>query len=191
MKRSSLRKLVLAVFVVAAPGVALAARHIFSLGFGSSIVSGFPTGRVFLSGGGSYDPSTASNDLENTDTFIQAAGGFRCLEDVNQGPLSLNGGCRAGQGVRWDTDHLLESTTFKCTGAATEPLKTATTSNTTAVMVSDFYRAGDGNIESFTAQVILSTEDLDPVLPGVQNVWIQGVGCGTSDGTLNHNPNPR
>jgi len=47
------------------------------------------------------------------------------------------------------------------------------------VLAADFYRQGDGNIESFTAKMIVSDSDLDPVAPGVQNVWIQGIGCAT------------
>jgi hypothetical protein len=84
---------------------------------------------------------------------------------------------RAGQGVRWDTAGLLASTTFKCTGAAAEPLKTATTDQDTVVLLADFYRAGDGNDESFTAQMIVSAGDIAPDIAGIQNVWIQGVGC--------------
>jgi hypothetical protein len=42
------------------------------------------------------------------------------------------------------------------------------------VLQADFYRAGDGNDESFTAQMIVSETD---IAPGV-NLWIQGVGCG-------------
>ena len=34
-------------------------------------------------------------------------------------------------------------------------------------------------IESFTAKMIVSDFDLDPVAPGVQNVWIQSIGCAT------------
>jgi hypothetical protein len=75
---------------------------------------------------------------------------------------------------------LLPSTTFKCTGAASETLKTAQTGDKTVVLFSDFYRQGDGNDESFTAQMIVSETDLDPVAPGVQNVWVQGIGCGTA-----------
>jgi hypothetical protein len=107
---------------------------------------------------------------------------------VQQGPLntSINpddpGRCLAGQGVRWDTAELLPSTTFKCTGAASEPLKTATTSDTTVVLQADFYRAGDGNDESFRAQMIVSETDIAPGTdnPGLQNLWVQGVGCGTA-----------
>jgi hypothetical protein len=59
-------------------------------------------------------------------------------------------------------------------------LKTAKTSDTTVVLQADFYRAGDGNEESFTAQMIVSATDIAPDIPGVQNVWVQGVGCGTA-----------
>ena len=80
--------------------------------------------------------------------------------------------------MRWDTSALLPSAGFKCTGAAGEPLKTAFTGDSTVVLLADFYRQGDGNDESFTARMIVSQADLDPVAPGLQNVWIQGVGCG-------------
>jgi hypothetical protein len=63
--------------------------------------------------------------------------------------------------VRWDTVGLLTSTRFKCTGAADEVAKEAVTTSTTAVLQADFYRAGDGNDESFTAQMIVS----DPTSP--------------------------
>ena len=66
---------------------------------------------------------------------------------------------------------------FKC--SLPETLKPATTSEHTVVLKADFYRAGDANDESFTAQMIVSDEDLDRLTPGTQNLWIQGVGCGT------------
>jgi hypothetical protein len=141
----------------------------------NGVVSGFPTGKVFLSGGGTFDLATG---------FVRSSGGFSCLEDVEQGPLSVSinpddpGRCRAGQGVRWDTAGLLASTTFKCTGAAGEQLKSATTNDTRVVLQADFYRAGDANDESFTAQMIVSATDLAPEFPGFQNLWVQGVGCG-------------
>jgi hypothetical protein len=147
-----------------------------AFGFNGS-VSGFPTGAVRLTGGGAYNPATG---------FVNSAGGFRCTQDVLQGPLSVSinpddpGPCLAGQGVRWDTAELLASTTFKCTGAATETLKTATTSDTRVVLQADFYRAGDANDESFTAQMIVSETDIAADIPGVQNLWVQGVGCGTA-----------
>ena len=147
-----------------------------SFGFNGT-VSGFPTGEVFLVGGGAYNLAT---------DFAHSAGGFRCFKDVAQGPLSTSknsddpGPCLAGEGVRWDTAALLTSTTFKCTGAASESSKTATTSNTTAVLQADFYRAGDGIEESFTANMIVSETDIAPDIPGLQNLWVQGVGCGTA-----------
>ena len=45
------------------------------------------------------------------------------------------------------------------------------------LLLADFYRAGDGNDESFTAQMIVSAGDIAPDIAGIQNVWIQGVGC--------------
>src|SRR5689334_14153304 len=91
-----------------------------AFGFNGS-VSGFPTGAVSLTGGGAYNLETG---------FVNSAGGFRCTQDVRQGPLGVSinaddpGPCLADQGVRWDTVKLLSSTTFKCTGSATESLKT-------------------------------------------------------------------
>jgi hypothetical protein len=152
------------------PASALAAPGNTGFGFNARGISGFPTGEVTLTGGGSYNPDNG---------FVKSAGGFRCTEDVLQPttPPTLLNGCLAGEGVRWDTEELLPSTTFKCTGAAAELLKTETTDDNTAVLLSDFYRAGDGNDESFTARIIVSEDDIAPDIPGVQNVWIQGVGC--------------
>ena len=153
-----------------------------SFGFNASSIKGFPTGEAFLTGGGAYDPATG---------FVNSAGGFRCLQDVLQGPLSVSinsddpGACLAGQGVRWDTVELLDSFQFKCTGAAGEPLKTAVTDDNTVVLVADFYRQGNGNEESFTARMFVSAVDEDRDSPGIQNVWIQGVGCG--DAIVNFN----
>jgi hypothetical protein len=155
-----------------------------SAAFGfKGVVSGFPTGMVFLSGGGAYDPATS---------FVHSGGGFSCFQDVLQGPLSVSinpddpGPCLAGEGVRWDTAELLPSTTFKCTGAATEPLKTAVTSDKTVVLQGDFYRAGDANDESFTAKMIVSDTDIAPEIDGLQNLWVQGVGCGTAIVNFRH-----
>jgi hypothetical protein len=146
-----------------------------SFGFNGT-VSGFPTGAVRITGGGAYDLASS---------FVHSAGGFRCREDVLQGPLSASinpddpGPCLAREGVRWDTAGLLTSTRFKCTGALTEALKTATTTDKTVVLQGDFYRAGDGNDESFTAQMIISETEIAPNdFPGA-NMWVQGVGCGT------------
>jgi hypothetical protein len=137
-----------------------------AFGFNASLISGFPGGRAAeMTGGGAYD--LASN-------FVQSGGGYRCLSNITAGPFS---GCLTGQGVRWDTAALLPSTTFQCTGSDT--VKTAQTGDKTVVLLSDFYRQGDGNIESFTAKMIVYNSDLDPSAPGVQNVWIQGIGCAT------------
>src|SRR5262252_6469001 len=144
-------------------------------GFGfKGTVSGFPTGEVFVSGGGAFSLAT---------DFVFSAGGFSCLLDVLQGPLSVTinpddpGPCLQGEGVRWDTAGLLASTPFKCTGKTTELGKTAKTSDTTVVLQADFYRAGDGNDESFTAKMIVSATPIASDQSGLQNIWVQGVGC--------------
>ena len=137
-------------------------------GFNAPDIRGFPSGAASLTGGGSFDATTG---------FVHSGGGFSCLQDVHQGPLN---GCLAGEGVRWDTVEVLAGTTFKCTGAAGEAPKTATTDANTVVLQADFYRAGDGIDESFTAQMIVSDQDLASDLGSTQNVWIQGVGCGSA-----------
>jgi hypothetical protein len=151
------------------------------VGFGfNGTVSGFLTGKVFLTGGGAYD--RAAN-------LVHAAGGFSCLEAVLQGPLSTSinpndpGPCLTGEGVRWDTASLVPSTTFKCTGAVGEMLKTAVTSDHTVVLQADFYRAGDGNDESFTGKIIVSDSDIAQDFPGV-NLWVEKVGCGATVGNF-------
>jgi hypothetical protein len=149
-----------------------------AFGFNGS-ASGFPTGAVRLTGGGSFDPSTASNTLPSKTSAV-SSGGFDCTATIAQGPLA---GCQAGQGVRWDTAQLLASTNFKCTGA--DAAKVAITGPQTAVLLADFYRAGDGNNESFTAQMIVSDGDLAPEIPGIQTLWVQGVGCGVANGHFN------
>jgi len=158
-----------------ASGLAAASTAGARQGFGfNGTVSGFPTGAVFLTGGGSFDATTASNVVP-TDTDVKSGGGFRCVAAVAQGPLA---GCEAGQGVRWDTAQLLASTTFKCTGA--DAGKPAVTGAGIVVLRADFYRAGDGIDESFTAQMIVSDTDIAPDIPGEQTLWVQGVGCGTA-----------
>ena len=123
-----------------------------------------------MTGGGAYNP-----DRKNlAESFVHSGGGFRCLSNITSGLFS---GCAAGEGVRWDTAALLESTPFQCTGS--DAVKMAFTGDRTVVLLADFYRQGDGNIESFTAKMIVSDSDLDPVAQGVQNVWIQSIGCAT------------
>src|SRR5512132_1839547 len=112
-------------FALAATALGLAASALAAsggnvgFGFNARNISGFPTGSATLTGGGVYNPTTG---------FVHSAGGFRCTSDIGQGPLA---GCLSGEGVRWDTVDLRRSTTFKCTGAAGESLKTATTDENT------------------------------------------------------------
>src|SRR5262245_50474666 len=138
-------------------------------GFHAGDISGFTNaGQVALNGGGAFKLAA--------DT-VHAGGGFSCTADVGAGFLQ---GCQQGEGVRWDTDTLLPSTMFKCTGAAGEAAKPASTGADTVVIQADFYRAGDANDESFTAQMIVSTQDIAPDIQGTQNVWVQSVGCGSA-----------
>lgn len=142
-------------------------------GFGfNGIASGAPTGRVFLTGGGSFVAESGSNDVGSETTIISGGGGFRCLAAVAQGVLS---GCGEGEGVRWDAVQLLASANFRCTGA--DALKTAATTPRTVAILADFYRAGDGNEASLRAQIIVSDSDIAADVPGVQTLWVQGVGC--------------
>jgi len=151
--------------MVAIPAMASAGSGNVGFGFNAGNISGFPTGSAFLTGGGSFNPGTGA---------VHSGGGFRCTSDIQQGPLA---GCAAGEGVRWDTVELLAGTNLKCTGAATEALSHADTDGHTAVLRADFYRAGDGNEESFTALMVVADHDIAAGVDGVQNVWIQGVGC--------------
>jgi hypothetical protein len=128
-------------------------------------ISGAPTGAVNLIGIGVTDNSNGS---------FRSGGAFRCTATVNQGPLT---GCLAGQGTRYDSSTLLASAPFKCTGAPGEALKTATTDGDTAAFTASFFRYGDGGQPSFTANVIVAGHDIAPDIAGVQNVWVQGVGC--------------
>jgi hypothetical protein len=159
------------------PATPLVARGQGRVGFGfNGTVSGFPTGKVFLSGGGDYEPDSDSH-------FVHAGGGFTCINAVRQGPLSMSinlndpGPCLDNEGIRWDTAELLDGTTFKCTGSATD--ETASTNDTTVVLQGDFYRAGNGDDESFTAKMIVSSGDISKNFPSV-NLWVQGVGCGVA-----------
>jgi hypothetical protein len=166
---------IIAIALVLGMGSPVSAEGNQAFGFNAPLVSGFPGGRsVELTGGGAY----------NLPDFVHSGGGFRCLSDITAGPFN---GCLTGQGVRWDTAMLLTAPPngFKCTGAATEALKTVKTGDKTVVLLADFYRQGDGNDESFTAQMIVSETDLADDIEGVQNVWIQGVGCGPAIANFN------
>jgi hypothetical protein len=123
-------------------------------------------GAVALTGGGAFGSSSHP---------AHSGGSFRCTSPVSSGPLA---GCQTGEGVRWDSDTLLTGTNFKC--LANEALKPVSTGDGTVVLHADFYRAGDGINESFNANMFVSTHDIDNDIPGVQNVWVQGVGCATA-----------
>jgi hypothetical protein len=169
--RRWLRLVLAASVLVIAPlgsSAAFAAGPMVGFGFAARDISGFPTGSVALTGGGAFNVAADS---------VHAGGGFSCTHDVEQLFLA---GCLQGQGVRWDSDELLPTTSFKCTGAAGEALKPATTGTDTVILQADFYRAGDANDESFSAQMIVSTRDIADDIQGVQNVWVQGVGCGAA-----------
>ena len=168
MSRCKIGASLAALVAVAALALAVAvpARASASVGFSfhAANITGISTGSAFLTGGGAFDPAGAN---------VHAGGGFRCTNTIAQAPFA---GFVAGQGVRWDTSELLPSTMFKCTAA--EAPRAISTDAHTVVLAADFYRAGDGNDESFTAPMIVSTSDLDRDLPGDQHVWIQGIGCG-------------
>jgi hypothetical protein len=168
MKRFAVLPMLMTAAVLVTAAFASAATGNVGFGFNATGISGFPNGSATLTGGGAYNPVSG---------FVHSAGGFRCTSDVGQGPLK---GCGAGEGVRWDTVNLLRSTTFKCTGAAGEEEPPVVTDENTVVLLADFYRAGDGNDESFTAQMIVSADDIAPDITGIQNVWIQGVGCASA-----------
>jgi hypothetical protein len=157
----------LAVVFVSSP-VSAAPGGNTGFGFNASDISG-GSGAVFLTGGGAFDATSG---------FVHSAGGFQCTSTVSAGPLA---GCMAGQGVRWDTAALLRSTPFKCTANDPAGVKTAFTTDETVALRADFYRAGDGNTESFTANMIVSTTDIAPDIPGMQNAWVQGAGCGLAN----------
>ena len=120
-------------------------------------------GSVSLTGGGVFNRASG---------FVKGGGGFRALQDITSGPLA---GLKGGEGVRWSAGQILVSSGFKCSAA--DPAKTAVTDDNTLVVQVDFYRAGDGDTASFTAKMFVSAEDENPDEAGVQNIWIQGVGC--------------
>jgi hypothetical protein len=165
-----------AVFAAAVPIVVLGASAAGAAGpntsfaFNARDISGLtPTsGAVTLTGGGAFNFSSTHP--------AHSGGSFSCTSTV--GGSGLLAGCQTGEGVRWDSDTLLPNQTFKC--LATEPIaNNVSTSDDTVVLHADFYRAGDGTDESFQANMIVSARDIDGQLGGVQNVWVQGVGCAT------------
>jgi hypothetical protein len=103
---------------------------------------------------------TGGGAFNPTAGSVHAGGSFSCVVEVDQVPFA---GCLAG-----------------------ETLKTQTTTDQTVVLQSDFYRAGDGNEESFTAKMIVSAVDIAPDIPGIQDAWVQGVGCTDALVNLGH-----
>jgi hypothetical protein len=165
-----------AVFAAAVPIVVLGASAAGAAGpntsfaFNARDITGLnaASGAVTLTGGGAFNSSFTHP--------AHSGGSFSCTSTV--GGSGFLAGCQTGQGVRWDSDTLVPNQTFKC--VATEPVaNTASTSDDTVVLHADFYRAGDGTDESFQANMIVSAHDIDNTLTGVQNVWVQGVGCAT------------
>jgi hypothetical protein len=133
--------------------------------FVSPHIAGAPIGSVAMTGIGTYDTSTGA---------LRSSGLFRCTDSVGQGPLM---GCLKGQGVHWSSTTLNGTQRFVC---GTDAPKTVTTDNRTVAFNADFFRAGDGGTPSFSANVIVSAHDIAPDVQGIQNTWIQGVGCGSA-----------
>ncbi|MGH7726320.1 MAG: hypothetical protein ACREOU_12910 [Candidatus Eiseniibacteriota bacterium] len=124
-------------------------------------------GAITISGRGIYDPATG---------FVQAGGRFVATQDITQGPFA---GLHAGEGIRWRATELLANAPFKCVGP--DPLKTALTDDDTVVFKATFHQQGSSAHDGATAAVFVSRLDLDPDQPGIQNVWIQLVGCGEAN----------
>jgi hypothetical protein len=136
-----------------------------SFAFVSPHIAGAPTGSVAMTGFGSYDTAAGT---------LRANGLFRCTDTVAQGPLS---GCMQGQGIRWSSTVLNGTQRFVC---GMDAPKMVITDGRTVAFKADFFRAGDGATPSFSANVIVSAHDIAPDVAGVQNTWIQGVGCGSA-----------
>ena len=168
-----------AVFAAAVPIVVLGASAAGAAGpntnfaFNARDITG-TSGAVTLTGGGAFNSSATHP--------AHSGGSFSCTSPV--GGSGLLAGCQTGQGVRWDSDTLLPNTNFKC--LANETPKPVSTSTDTVVLHADFYRAGDGINESFQAYMAVSAHDIDSTLGGVQNVWVQGVGCTTGAVHFSH-----
>src|SRR6266699_1466639 len=94
-----------AALVIIVPASAASSR--VGVGFNAPSIGGFPGdfsgGEAFLTGGGAYDPASASN-ADPESAFVHSNGGFRCLADVQQGPLN---GCLQEQSVHRDTHALI------------------------------------------------------------------------------------
>ena len=150
---------------------------------GSSVALASPTSTNFdfhapnLTGGSGSLTFNGAGDFNAISGVLDAHGHFKCTSTVSSGPL---GGCTSNQGGHWESTLALRSTPFKCTATDPAGVKTATIADDTAVLQAQFFRAGDGPTASFTANVIVSEHDIAPDIAGVQNVWVQGVGCATA-----------
>ena len=172
--RHTVPAFVAAVFaVLLGSSAAFAAPGNTGFNFNAPNISG-ASGAVAMTGGGVFN---------STSGVIHTDGSFRCTSTVSSGPLA---GCLARQGGHWDAASALRSTPFKCTATDPAGVKTATISPDTAVLRANFFRAGDRYTVSFTANVIVSTNDIAPDVPGFQNAWIQGVGCGSARVHFSH-----
>jgi hypothetical protein len=153
--------------VLLGSSVALAAPASTNFDFHAPNVTG-GSGSLAFNGAGNFNATSGVLDVH---------GHFKCTSTVSSGPL---GGCMSNQGGQWVSTLALRSTPFKCTATDPAGVKTATIADDTAVLQAHFFRAGDGNTASFTANVIVSQHDIAPDIAGVQNVWVQGVGCATA-----------
>lgn len=173
MRRNALASLAfMTVGLLAGAAPAAAGGGHSGFGFNSDTIGTGSNGLVEINGGGSYDIGLRT---------INAGGHFDCNADVINGPLA---GCLAGQGTNWKAASLLASTNFRC-GTAGEATKSAASDPHTAVFTARFHRAGDGRDGSFTSQVIVADHDIAADVPGVQNVWIQLVGCASGNANFN------
>ncbi len=155
-----------------APPAPPAPRSDIHFDFNARDISG-GSGAVTMNGGGDFTPGS---DFTPLPTVGHADGHFRCTSTVSAGPLA---GCAAGQGTHW-TAAVLATTGFKCTAADPAGLKTAVTTNDTVAFRASFFDGGPRDAAAFTANAIVSTTDIAPDVPGFQNAWVQGVGCGSA-----------
>ncbi|MGE5175792.1 MAG: hypothetical protein ACM3JJ_05390 [Hyphomicrobiales bacterium] len=145
-----------------------------SFAFETAYVEGAAGVELVLSGGGEFDRAWG---------YVRAGGGFRCMHDIGHGPLA---GCRAGEGLRWEATEILPAggvvtSAASGSGSRGEGLRAVRTDDETVVMRARFYRRGDGSHAAYAATMIVSARDVDPARPGVQNVWVEGVGSGDAD----------
>jgi len=157
------------------PNYSLESGHRQSFSIEGDVVNAATGQVIHLTGGGSFDPSTASNTLGDQ-TSGHGNGSFDCVGDFSTGVFA---GC--SQGTHWNSVQLLQSSPFKCGGVPNEQGKTATTGDGVIVVLADFFQPGDGSAPTFRRNVFIADRDLAPDdVPGIQNVWIQGFGCGNA-----------